>query len=563
MSRICKKEPAVCTDEPLSNSKICQRIALFRDILSTGYGPTGRLKQIHNNVGGNVLTTSTSTVLLKRLDLSDPLLKLISTAIQHHTTRYSDCGLFMGIFSLKLIENTQKLGLGTVAAAKVYKHLLKECNVYFKDDSCICKVRVDFSSCDSLVALATSMVASKPGCMLNSKETQHISSLITRAFLYSIPCDSPDVTCFGRTVTIGIGSQSVSDSALFPGLLVDVPEMLRPEDLKSLGPGPFKVVLFSTSLAGDISDVGDLTLELCSGVDPEFELLQQLLRIGEHIVKDDVTLFACQKVVHPVLQQYLRDHAVIVIERLGLGMMEPFVQITGAQAVASLCSSVPFESYGQVRGFSFQSCGSRELLQILPSKEITFSSMVLCHRNETMLEELKMTCQRAEHVLRLTLRDPYALLGGGCTETLLATYITHMNRSTVAETAAILGVTQSEILMAMEVFCSSLQAVTLSLEHDGHDCLIDLTYAHHWVSDMDSNTSARQTCGCGLVEDRPKLERTHFNTAYSTFSPVSPENSHNQPKILDSFSAKLNALNMAVEIANLVLDVKYIIRDVN
>lgn len=38
----------------------------------------------------------------------------------------------------------------------------------------------------------------------------------------------------------------------------------------------------------------------------------------------------------------------------------------------------------------------------------------------------QMTCQRAEHVLRLTLREPYALLGGGCTETLLATHITHM-----------------------------------------------------------------------------------------------------------------------------------------
>lgn len=38
----------------------------------------------------------------------------------------------------------------------------------------------------------------------------------------------------------------------------------------------------------------------------------------------------------------------------------------------------------------------------------------------------QMTCKRAEHVLRLTLREPYALLGGGCTETLLATHIRHM-----------------------------------------------------------------------------------------------------------------------------------------
>lgn len=209
-----------------------------------------------------------------------------------------------------------------------------------------------------------------------------------------------------------------------------------------------------------------------------------------------------------------------------------------------------------------------------------------------------MTCQRAEHVLRLTLREPYALLGGGCTETLLATHITHMvfystvvthisftytvliytnhfnvnlivvlnfsisqSQSTVAKTATNLGVPHSEFLMAVEIFCSSLRAVTLSLEHDGQDCLIDLTYAHSWVPDMDSHTSVRRTCGCGLVEDRSNLEKTPLNTDYQTFCPVSLENT--QPKILDSFSAKLNALNVAVEVANLVLDVKYIIRDVN
>lgn len=329
MSRICKKKPAVCTDEPLSDSDICQKIALLRNILSTAYGPTGRLKQIHNNVGGHVLTTSTSTALLKRVDMSEPLLKLISTSIQHHTARYSDCGLFMGIFMLRLIENTQKYNLRTVVAAKSYKRLVEECNMYLKGDSCGCKVSVDFSSCDSLVTLARSMITSKPACMLNSRETQHISSLIAQAFLYSIPCNSPGVSCFGSTVTIGIEGQSVSDSSVFPGLLVDVPEMLQPADLKRLGSGPFKVVLFSISLSGDFSEFGDVTLEIHTGVDPELDLFQQLLKLGEHVVKDKVSLFACQKVVHPVLQHFLREHGVVVIERLGLALMEPFIQITG------------------------------------------------------------------------------------------------------------------------------------------------------------------------------------------------------------------------------------------
>ena len=43
----------------------------------------------------------------------------------------------------------------------------------------------------------------------------------------------------------------------------------------------------------------------------------------------------------------------------------------------------------------------------------------------------KVLCQKTEHVLRLTLREPSALLGGGCTETHLAAYVRHKVRATV------------------------------------------------------------------------------------------------------------------------------------
>ncbi len=68
----------------------------------------------------------------------------------------------------------------------------------------------------------------------------------------------------------------MSDSSVFPGLLVDVPEMLQTVDLKRLGSGPFKVVVFNISLSGDISDLEDVALEIHRGVDPERDLLQQL-----------------------------------------------------------------------------------------------------------------------------------------------------------------------------------------------------------------------------------------------------------------------------------------------
>lgn len=96
MSRVCKKKPSVCTDEPLSNDELCHKLAVLRHALTSCYGPRGRLKQIHNNVGGQVQTTSTSAVLLKATTFSEPLLKLIAAAILDHTARFSDCGLFTG-----------------------------------------------------------------------------------------------------------------------------------------------------------------------------------------------------------------------------------------------------------------------------------------------------------------------------------------------------------------------------------------------------------------------------------------------------------------------------------
>ncbi len=44
---------------------------------------------------------------------------------------------------------------------------------------------------------------------------------------------------------------------------------------------------------------------------------------------------------------------------------------------------------------------------------------------------LKVACQKTEHVLRLTLREPSALLGGGCTETHLAAHVRHKVRPNV------------------------------------------------------------------------------------------------------------------------------------
>lgn len=329
MSRLVNKSPAVCTDLPLDNADIGNKLHLLRQLLKSCFGPTGRLKQVHNNVGGHVVTTTTSSVLLSNISSSHSFINLIRTSILNHVSRFSDCGLFAAILCLTLIHQAKQSGLRRNVAIRVNKHLLGLCVSYLHREDCGCKVKLDFCSSQNLITLARSVICSKPACMLTESEALHISKLAVQAFVLSVPCDSPGQVSLGKIVTLSIEGQPVLDSAVFPGLLVDMADDIYPIKLENVHSDPLRMVLFSASLAGDLSELGDGRIEVHPGSHPELEILDQLLELGKQVVKDEVKLFVCQKVIHPVLQQYLRCHNVMVIERLGISLMEPLAQLTG------------------------------------------------------------------------------------------------------------------------------------------------------------------------------------------------------------------------------------------
>ncbi|KAL7383992.1 hypothetical protein ABVT39_022036 [Epinephelus coioides] len=568
MSRLVKKSPSVCTDLPLDNTDICNKLNLLKQLLRSCFGPTGRLKQVHNNIGGHVVTTSTSSVLLSAISSSQPFINLIKTSIVNHVSRFSDCGLFAAILCLSLIEQAKQSGVRRNVAIRVNKHLLGLCISYLQQEDCGCKVKLDFCSSQSLIALARSVISSKPACVLTEPEAFHISRLAVQAFLLTVPCNSPGIVSLGKIVTISVEGLPVLNSAVFPGLLVDMPDVFCLNKAENLHSNPLCMVLFSASLAGDLSELGDGMIEVHPGVDTDSQILDQLLEVGKQVVKDEVKLFVCQKVIHPVLQQYLRSRGITVIERLGINLMEPLSQLTGAQPVATLHTTIPAKAYGMVRELSIREFGSKTMLHFHPPENSAICTMILCHRNETMLSELKVVYQKTEHVLRLTLREPSALLGGGCTETHLAAYVRHKSMNEVTDAASALGCSQTEYLCGMEGFCRSLESVVTALEHDSGNSLMDLTHAHHWTHPADvmkeHTKDSLGFCGCGLIESRPNQKWTYLNTTYPQFSPAPLSGLTTvQPRVLDSFTAKLNALQVAVETANLALDVQYVIQDMN
>lgn len=63
---------------------------------------------------------------------------------------------------------------------------------------------------------------------------------------------------------------------------------------------------------------------------------------------------------------------------------------TGAQPVATLHTTLSAKAYGMVRGVTVRQFGSKTMLHLHPPGESAICTMVLCHRNETMLSELKV-----------------------------------------------------------------------------------------------------------------------------------------------------------------------------
>ncbi|XP_019726259.1 molecular chaperone MKKS isoform X1 [Hippocampus comes] len=566
MSRLVGKSPALCTDLPLENSDILNKLHLLGQLLRSCFGPSGRLKHIHNNIGGQVVTTSTSSVLLPAIYSSTPFLNLILASIRNHVSRLGDCGLFAAILCVTLIEKVKQSGLRQNEAIRINKHLLGLCTTYLEDKECGCKVKLDFSSSHNLIKLVRNILCSKPATMLREYETLHISKLAVEAFLLTVPSNSNGVVTLGMTVIVPIEGLPVMESKVFPGLLVDVPVGFEDLEPRNQPCSPLRVVLFSTSLAGHLSEIGDGPIEVQYGTDMDSQILDQLLEIGKQVFKDNVKICVCQKVIHPVLQQFLRSHGVIVVERVGINLMQPLVQLTGAQPLATLHSTIPHKAYGQVGNVTLRQFGSKSMLHLYPAEESVICTTVLCHRNETILNELKVACQKTEHVLRLTLREPFALLGGGCTETHLAAYIRH--QCDAAGSASVFGCLQTEYLLGVEAFCSSLESVAAALQHDSEDSLIDLTCAHHWTLPKDVTQedmeSCERKCGCGLIKMSQTKKWCHLNTKYPVFSPasLSPDVTVHAD-VLDSFTAKLNALQVAIETVNVVLDIRYTIQDVN
>ncbi|KAM9248244.1 molecular chaperone MKKS [Dugong dugon] len=570
MSRLEAKKPSVCESKPLTRERVRTMLSVLKGIVTSCYGPSGRLKQLHNGAGGHVCTTSQSSALLRGLSVTHPVLKILTTSMQNHVSCFSDCGLFVAILCCNLIEYVEGIDLAPTAVIELNKLLLSLCTSYLKSEACACRIPVDFSSTQILLCLVRSILTSKPACMLTGKEVDHISALVLRAFLLTIPEKAEDHIILGKSIIVPLKGQRVIDSTVLPGMLIETSEVQLMRTLPIKKSSALKVALFCVSLSGDFSDTGEGTLAVSYGVSLESAVLDQLLNLGRQLVWDHIGLVICQKVIHPSLKQFLSTHHVIAIDRVGVALMEPLSKMTGTQPIGSLGSISP-SSYGSVKDLCSAKFGSKHFFHLIPN-EVAVSSLLLCNRNDTAWDELKLTCQTALHVLQLTIKEPFVFLGGGCTETHLAAYVRHKILNEPGSILKDVGYTQTELHLIAEAFCSALESLAGSLEHDGGEILTDMKYGHFWSVQSHSPPVANwpdllSRCGCGLHSNQEELSWSFLRSTHHSFVPQNSlphEAAHSANNLtLDCFTAKLSGLQVAVETANLILDLAYVIEDKN
>eukprot|EP00058_Branchiostoma_floridae_P027763 XP_002613254.1 hypothetical protein BRAFLDRAFT_118701 [Branchiostoma floridae] len=569
MSRVIPspKQQSSIVNQSLKDPKNAQAISTFRALVQSCYGPTGRLKMIHNASGGHVTTTSTSQTLFRTMSVSNPVVKLIVSAVQSHTNQFSDGGLFAALLCSLLVESCLALLVPQQAAAKINEEVLHICLEYLQSENCLCKASLNVGDATMMLALVRSVLGSKPALMLNLDDLNFLSRLVLQAFLKSIP-DTPSGTLSLSDIEyICVEGCSINNSRLEEGVLFETPKItkqylakVKPRKVHLQGgTETIKVALFNTSLSGDSDEFIDTAYEADVSISGDESVLRHLMQVAAHLVQLQVGVLACQKVVHPGVQKYLAENGVLTVDRLGSLHIVAVQRLTGATAIGTLHATINEDSIGHLQSVSTVQIQQKNYLH-LQSSTSAVTTLVLCNRNEAALQEMKVTMKE---------------------ETLLAK----------------LGCSKAQLYTTANNFARCLEQVAIALEHDGGCHVSDPVNHHHWLlppwaSTMVPAEAGVKTCACGMVKS-DEIDSCsligHLSNQSLTSSVPEGHGKHDDDKgncslsltgymdqaahngvesstsnvVLDSFPVKLNAFVIAVETADMILTVNRTIFDKN
>jgi T-complex protein 1 subunit beta len=262
------------------------------------------------------------------------------------------------------------------------------------------------------------------------------------------------------------------------------------------------------------------TAELSKIEDAEKErMMEKCKRIVDH----GINCFINRQLIYNLPEQYFADHGVMAIEHADFEGIESLGLVTGAEIVST------FDHPELVR---IGTCKLIEEIIIGEDKVIHFSgvplgeacTIVLRGATSHMLDESERSIHDVLCVLSQTVKETRTVLGGGCSEMIMAKAVEELAKTTPGKKA-----------IALEAFSRALQMIpTIIAENGGFDSseLVSQLKAEHYKG----NKTAGLDMVKGTIGDVEKLG------------------------IVESFKVKQQILLSASEAAEMILRVDEIIR---
>jgi len=118
-------------------------------------GPYGRCHLIHNDVGGHVVVTSDAQRLFLASQISNPVLRLFTSAIQHHITIHSDGAMITATLSLLMTEHALQMSVQQKQSLIVdlFDVIAEAAVTYLMSDECPVRHTIQLDNLSDLLQL--------------------------------------------------------------------------------------------------------------------------------------------------------------------------------------------------------------------------------------------------------------------------------------------------------------------------------------------------------------------------------------------------------------------------
>jgi T-complex protein 1 subunit beta len=434
------------------------------DLLKTTLGPKGMDKILQSSGGnGKVEVTNDGATILKSIMVNNPAARILIEISKTQDDEVGDGTTSVCVFAGELLREAEKLLSQKIhpqtiiagwrkATSVAYEALQKSSKDNREDQE---KFKQD------LLNIARTTLSSK----ILTQEKEHFANLAVEAVLRlkgSTNLDSIQI--------IKKPGGSMRDSFLSDGYILN----------KSIGVGQpklienAKVLVANTPMDTDkikIYGIKVTTNSMMKMAEIEAAEKNKMKQKCEKILGHGINVFINRQLIYDYPQEFFADNGVMAIEHADFDGIERLALVLGAEIVSTFDhpDQVVLGTAAKVEQIMI---GEDRLIKFSGCKRNEACTIVLRGANAHLLEEAERSLHDALCVLSQTVVETRTVLGGGCSEMIMAKAVLEVAKKTPGKEA-----------IAMEAFANALKQIpTIIADNAGLDSaeLVSVLEAAHY-----------------------------------------------------------------------------------